>query len=397
MTGAAVLQTIPQDFTPSLFDAFVDWIDRGKQTTRTYLNHLKQFFAWTRYREILRPIREDIAAFRDWLLGEHEAIQMDTETAQGWKYRTDKATGKPLLLTCSPNTTAQYLRSVKQFFKWTGTAGLYPDIAANVRPPKVAHDVHRRDALTVEEVLTVESSIKENSRAQIETAATEKKDTEGRKQRQTEQGARLLAMYELAVTAGLRTCELSRANVKDFEEKNGQAWLYIWGKGRTEADQKKPLAPKVAAVIKEYLTTRTDGGRLDGNAPLFVATGNRNGGRRIKARTIGSMIKAALRAAGLNSKRISAHSLRHTTGTALHQLTGNLYTVQRYMRHANPSTTEVYLHVKTDQEEADLAARLYDLYHGEARTDERARLEALLDRLTPSKIGQLADLAAAMA
>ncbi len=357
---AAALATISgSEFCPSLFSAFVQWVDRGEQTTKTYLNHLKQFFAWTRYKEILSPIREDVAAFRDWLLSEHEAIQYDSEA--GWIYRKDKA-GRVLLLTCTPNTAAQYLRSVKQFFKWTGSSGLYPDIAANIRPPKVAHSIHRRDALTVEEVLDVETSIKEKAQARIEAAETSAKDREGRTQRKTEQGARLLAMYELAVTCGLRTIELSRANVKDFEQKNGQYFLWIHGKGHTEADEKKPLAPEVAEAVKEYLTAR--GGRLPGNAPLFIGTGNRNGGRRLEARTISSMLKAALRECGIDSPRITAHSLRHTAGTALFQITNNLYAVQKYMRHRDPATTEIYLHNETEKQEADFASRLYALYHG---------------------------------
>ena len=345
-------------FTPMLLSSFIKWTDRSEQTTKTYTNHLKQFIAWTRYREIPKPQREDVADFRDWLLVEHEAVQLDGD---GWKYRRDSA-GRILLFICTPNTTAQYLRSVKSFFRWTGTNGLYPDIAANIRPPKVSHNVHKRDALTAEEVLTVEDSIREKSLARIQTAETSAKDRAGRTQRKTEQGARMLAIYLLAVTAGLRTIEISRARVKDFEEKSGQAFLYIQGKGHTEADTRKPLAPEVASAIKEYLTTR--GGRLAPNDPLFAATGNRSGGRRLEARTIGTMIKRELRAAGLDSGRITAHSLRHTAGTALFQLTNNLYAVQKYMRHADPATTEIYLHAETEKQEANFASRLYDLYHG---------------------------------
>ena len=350
-------------FNPSLFDAFIDWIDRTETTAKAYINHLRQFWAWTLYKEILQPIREDIIAFREWLLSEHEAITIDG--AGGWTYRKDRTTGKPYVLSCTPTTTAQYLRSVKQFFRWTGAAGLYPDIAQNVRPPKVSYRMHRRDALTVEQVQTVEASIKETSRENIETAKTERKDTEGRTQRKTEQGARLLAMYQLAVINGLRTIELSRARVKDFEERGGEYFLYIHGKGHTEADERKPLAPEVAAVVKEYLNIRAGGFSLNGNSPLFVATGNRNGGGRLDPRTISTIIKDALRAAGLNSKRISAHSLRHTAGTALYGITGDLYGVQKYMRHANPATTEIYLHNDTEKKEADFAKKLYNLFHDE--------------------------------
>lgn len=397
---AAVMEATYQPFTLDLFDAFVDWIDRGKQTTKTYLAHLKQFFVWTRYKAIVQPIKEDIAAFRDWLLSEHEAIQIDADAAEGWSYRTDN-NGKRISLSCTPNTARQYLRSLKQFFKWAENAGVYPNIADGVRPPKVKYTTHRRDALTVEQVKTVESSIKENSRESILAAGQERKDTQGRTQRKTEQGARLLAMYELAVTVGLRTIEISRARVKDFEERNGRYFLYIQGKGHAEADERKPLAPEVAEAVKEYLDIRragtADGLSLNGNSPLFVATGNRHGGGRLEARTIGSMIKDALKTAGLNSKRISAHSLRHTAGTLLYEMTGDLYAVQKYMRHEKPSTTEVYIHADMEEKEAEYARMLYDLYHNEGQAkSKRERLSEILDRLPKEKIETLANIAEAM-
>ncbi len=390
--GAALETLKPCEIRPSLFSTFVEWIDRGEATARTYCNHLKQFLAWTRYKSIVEPIREDIIAFRDWLISEHEGIMLDMEAPAGWKHRRDKA-GKIIIISCTPNTAAQYLRSVQRFFRWTGTSGLYPDISANIRPPKVAQNVHRRDALTAGEVMQVEESIRDTSREALLSAGESSKDTAGRIQRAGEQGARLLALYQLAFSAGLRTVELSRARVKDFEQKDGQYFLWIHGKGHSEADTRKPIAPEVAETIKAYLKTR--GGQLAGTSPLFASTGNRSGGKRIAPRTIGSMIKKALRAAGLDSSRLTAHSLRHTAGTLLHELTGNLFTVQRYMRHSNPATTEIYLHTKTEKEEADLAARLFAMCHG-GGTDERARLEGIINGLPPAKINQLADIAAAM-
>ena len=58
-------------------------------------------------------------------------------------------------------------------------------------------------------------------------------------------------MYLLAVNAGLRTVELSRANVKDLEVKAGSAYLYIWGKGHSEADQKM-LEEILPGLQKKY-------------------------------------------------------------------------------------------------------------------------------------------------
>ena len=383
--------TPAQDFNPGLFDDFVAWIDRSDKTTRSYLTNLRQFMAWLQYAAVRNPQRDDIIAYRKWLTQEHDAIKFDPAT--GWKYRTDSA-GNRLRITCKPNTIAQYLRSVCQFFRWTAANNLYPDIAANIHAPKLRHDRHSKEALTAPEVLAIEKSIAQRAQERTQAAQEATKDAAGRLQRSTEQGKRLYAMYLLAVNAGLRTIEISRANIKDLETKGGQTWLYIWGKGRTEADQKKPIAPEVAAAVKEYLKSRTD--KPTGNSPLFVSTGNRSGGKRIATTTISTMLKRAMQEAGFDSERITAHSLRHTAGTNVQEITGNLYATQLYMRHSNPATTEIYLHTETEQAEAGIAQQLYNLYHGTG-ADNRAKLEQLINRMTPQQLEQLTRIAAAMA
>ncbi len=390
ITGAA------REFSPAMFNDFISWIDRGEQTTRSYLANLRQFLAWLRYSGIEQPGREDIVAFRQWISAEHDAITIDTTTGSGWRYRTD-ASGNPLKITCKANTAMQYLRSVCQFFKWTASAGLYPDIAQNIHLPKVKRDTHRKDALTAAEVLTIEKSIEQRAEAKQAAAASAVKDTAGRIQRSTEQGKRLYAMYLLTVNAGLRCVELHRANIKDIEQKNGQTWFYIWGKGHSEADQKKPLAPEVAEALRDYLQSRTD--KPTGASPLFVSTGNRSGGRRIATTTISTMLKRAMQAAGFDSERITAHSLRHTAGTAVQEITGNLYLTQQYMRHASPATTEIYLHCNTEKAEAGIARQLYERYHGggSGEGDNRQRLAETLQRLNPQQLERLAVIAQAMA
>ncbi len=380
-----------QELTTGLFMDFVAWIDRSEKTTRTYIVNLRQFMAWLQYTDTRRPQRADIISYRDWLSVEHEAIQLDP--VAGWSYRTDR-NGNPIKVNCKPNTIAQYLRSVCQFFRWTAANNLYPDIAANIHAPKISHNTHKKEALTPAEVLQIENSIAQKAQEATTAAAEAAKDKAGRMQRSTEQGKRLYAMYLLAVNAGLRTVEISRANVKDLVTKGGNTWIYIWGKGRTEPDQKKPLAPEVTAAIKDYLQSRTD--RPTGNSPLFVSTGNRSGGKRIATTTISTMLKQAMQQAGFDSERITAHSLRHTAGTAVQELTGDIYTTQKYMRHSNPATTEIYLHNDTEKQETTIAQQLYNLYHGTA-TDTGERLQIIINRLNPAQLEQLTTIAAAMA
>lgn len=100
--------------------------------------------------------------------------------------------------------------------------------------------------------------------------------------------------------------------------------------------------------------------------------------------------------AGFDSERITAHSLRHTAGTAVQELTGDIYTTQKYMRHSNPATTEIYLHNDTERQEATIAQQLYNLYHG-ATADTGERLQMIINRLNPAQLEQLTTIAAAMA
>lgn len=384
-----------QQFNTGLFNDFVAWIDRSEKTTRSYLTNLRQFMAWLKYAAVVNPIRQDIISYRQWLTAEHEAIALDPGSVNGWTYRTD-ATGNPLKIVCKPNTVAQYLRSVCQFFRWTAANNLYPDIAANIHAPKVKNETHRKAYLNAKEVLTIEESIAERAQERQQAAQEAQKDTAGRMQRSTEQGKRLFAMYLLAVNAGLRTVEISRANIKDLETKGGQTWLYIWGKGRTEPDQKKPMAPEVAAAVKDYLQSRTD--RPTGASPLFVSTGNRSGGKRIAPTTISTMLKRAMQEAGFDSERLTAHSLRHSAAQAALQASGdNIYTAQKYLRHSSPATTQIYLHEdeRTEKAERAIAQDVYNLYHGS--TDNREKLEQLISRLNPQQLEQLTGIAAAMA
>lgn len=335
-----------QPLHESLLYDFVSYIDRGEKTTRTYLTNLRQFFKWLQETGTTAPTRQDIIAYRD-----------------------------QLAQTRKPNTVKQYLQSVRQFFSWTAANGYYPNIAANIHAPKIKQDAHKKDALTAADVLTIEQSI----------------------DRSTEQGKRLYAMYLLAVTAGLRTIEISRANVRDIEQKNGNACIWIWGKGHTEADTKKPIAAEVYAAIREYIDSRTDKPTKD--SPLFVATGNRSGGKRLATTTISTMLKKAMQAAGYDSERLTAHSLRHTAGNTVMELTSdNLFITQTYMRHASPTTTEIYLHRDTEKQEAEIAQQLYNRYHGKADTDDsRAQLETILQTMNPQQLQQLAGIAQAMA
>ncbi len=387
---------LTQEFSFSFFDSFVKYVDRTEQTTRTYITNLRQFAAWLLYMDIRKPGRQDVINYRDYLGQEHEAIKL---CGNSWEYRTDK-NGNRVKLACRISTIRAYLQSISQFFKWTEQEGLYPNIALNIhftRQKALASftEDHKKEALSAAEVLKVEESILQRADQKKKEAATHKKDPAGRLERATEQGKRLYAMYLLAVNCGLRTVELSRANIKDLESKGGNNFLYVWGKGCAEASQKKAITKEVKEAIDDYLQSRSDA--WNSNSPLFVSTGNRSKGKRIASTTISTMLKRALQGAGFNSEKITAHSLRHTAGTCVQELTNDLYTTQKYMRHANPKTTEIYLHTNEQKKEVEVADKLYKYYHEKDHQEkEGSSLFSVVANFSQEQLEQLTQIAISM-
>ena len=111
------------------------------------------------------------------------------------------------------------------------------------------------------------------------------------------------------------------------------------------------------------------------------------------------MLKKAMQAAGFDSERLTAHSLRHTAGQNVMQITGdNIYQTQMYMRHSSPKTTEIYLDNETSTQDAILAQRLFEHYHGgQASSSTQDKLQAAMLTMSLAQLEQLAAIAAAMA
>lgn len=307
----ALQKTQVPAFSKSLFERFIDYTDRKDTTIKGYFTCIRQFIKWLELNGIAQPERENIKAYRDYLNS------------------SGLATG----------TQSQYLRAVKHFFKWTASEGLYPNIADNIHGAKVRHDVHKKDALERDDVAKIAATI----------------------DRSDEQGKRLYAMYLLTVVCGLRTIEINRADVNDLKTVGGVTYLYLQGKGHDDKDAPVLLIAEVKAAIDDYLQSRSE--KPTAKSPLFTSTSNRSKGGRIATTTISTMLKELLINAGYDSDRLTAHSLRHTSGTGAHKAGIDLYGVQHLMRHVDPATSEIYIH-DDDHKTAEAKGRkaIYDYY-----------------------------------
>lgn len=274
----------------NIFDRFINYLDASPKTVETYKKALRQFFNYIGVHGIRQPQREDVLAFRDDL----------------------KASG------LKPTTVQNYITATRIFFKWTEQEGLYPNIAEHVKGAKLDKN-HKKDYLT--------------SRQAKEVLANVETDTE--------EGLRNYAILSLMVTGGLRTIEVSRADVGDLRTVGENTVLFVQGKGREEKTEYIKISAPVEKAIRSYLKAREN---VEEGQPLFTSTSNNSRGKRITTRTVSAIVKNALKNAGYDSARLTAHSLRHTAIT-LALLAGREITeVQQFARHANLNTTMIYNH-----------------------------------------------------
>ena len=285
-TAIAERQTVGAE----LFNRYIDFLDSSPKTVETYTRALRQLFSYFSLNGITQPTREDIIAFRDEL----------------------KASGH------KPTTVQNYITATKIFFSWTEQEGLYPNVADHLKGAKLDRE-HKKDYLTSRQVKAVLAGV----------------------DRSTEQGLRDYAMLFLMVTGGLRTIEVSRANIGDLRTLGDNSVLYVQGKGREERTDYIKLSAPAEQAIRAYLKAR---GEKDEEAPLFSSTSNNNRGARLTTRSVSGIVKTRLQQAGYDSEKLTAHSLRHTAVT-LSLLAGKDITeVQQFARHANIATTMIYNH-----------------------------------------------------
>lgn len=282
-------QLAEQGFTAELFDRWTKYLDATPKTVATYTRNIRPFAYFLKVNGITNPTRDDVITFRDQLKGRYK-----------------------------PSTIQAYIMAVKLFYQWTAQEGIYPNIAEKVKGAKLDTD-HKKDYLTSKQVCKVFESI----------------------DRSTLKGLRDYAILSLMVTAGLRTIEIIRANIGDMRNVADFTALYIQGKGHDEKNTFVKIAEPVEAAIREYLAAR---GKADSSEPLFASDAHRNAGGRMTTRSISRIVKDNLKAAGFDSDRLTAHSMRHTAATLNLLNGGSIEETQQLLRHTNINTTLIYSH-----------------------------------------------------
>ena len=275
----------------SLLDAaemFLSSQDVKPSSKKTYRRALRQFVDWFIKAAIQNPTREDILRYK----------------------ATMEAKGH------SAYTISNYLVAVRKFFEWAEGMKFYPNIAKGIKGAKKARGF-RKDSPTVAQIRELLSAI----------------------DRSTRQGKRDFAILNLLIRTGLRTVEIIRANIEDIRNDGGEAVLWIQGKGRDSKDEFVLLTEDSSGPIREYLQAR---GKVNDSDPLFASLSDRNQNERLTTRSVSRIVKKQLRAIGLDSGPLTAHSLRHTAITLCLMGGATIQEGRALGRHADINTTLVY-------------------------------------------------------
>ena len=282
----------------NLIGAFLNGLDVKESSRKLYGRTLRQFFAWVELtgRSLSELTRADATEYKSYL-----------ETT----------------LKLSPLTIGSYIVSLRKFYEWVENEGLYKNIARGIKSPQ-------RSQAFEKQYLSEEKS--RELLGHFEALSL-----------------RDYAIVNLMIRTGLRTIEVSRAQVGDICYVGEQRILKIWGKGKTEAEKGKDynfvvLTDKAYLPIKNYLEGARRGARS--GEPLFTSNSNQNHGEKLSTRTISGICKEGLKSIGLDGKEYTAHSLRHTTASLLLGHGQPLLAVQHVLRHQSVNTTQRYTKCK---------------------------------------------------
>lgn len=296
--------------TNDLIEAFSNFLqidiaqgDAAEDTLKSYLCQLKQFLNWCD-RHSYHPAsitRQQVKEYRRW-------------TIETKKYK--------------PATISLKLTAVRRFYDAAIERGLLTINPANgIKPPREKKDPAARISyLEKNEVNRLLESIDLDP-----NSFKSKRDK---------------LLIGIMVLEGTRTVEMYRSNIADIIQQGEKIGIRVEGKRSIRV---VPLTPNLAEDLNNYLQARkASGEKLRGESPLFIAIGNRAGGKRLSRRGIRQIVDRYLEATNLKylqGRIISAHSLRHTAATLALREGAQLRQVQDLLGHSDPRVTSIYTHI----------------------------------------------------
>ena len=273
----------------SRIDEYINYMDRKQITKDSYRRILMQYLDYITTLSISNPNRNDVLKYKEYLL---------------------KNLGSA--------TVQKHIVVLRRFYKFCKSNGYYEDITYEIRGTRI-EPTFKRQPLSIED-----------SKRLLNVAE---------KRADTVIGKRNYALVALLIATGLRSIEVERADVFDFDKIDGTHVLYVMGKGRDAKDTIVKISDEVYEIIQDYLVARDNA-----HDALFITHRSKHNVNRLSTKVIRSAVKELLRSIGYDSKAYSVHSLRHTFATTALSQGASLLETKEALRHSSVATTQIYIH-----------------------------------------------------
>ncbi|MCO4782719.1 MAG: tyrosine-type recombinase/integrase [Candidatus Cloacimonetes bacterium] len=286
-------KSLDKKYLNGLIQEFLNRKSYAKDTKATYKKQLKVFFSYCATKKIKKPRRKDILSFLEHLI----------------------YSGK------SASYINNLLTSLRVFFKYLDYLGLYPDITKMIDRVK-SDKRHKREALYPFQFIKILNAMP---------------DTDN------EISLRNYAIINLLGRTGIRRNGLRELQIKHLYEKAGhdqqQAWyLLIKLKGHQVSTHELYLTPKSVDPIQNYLKLKK---KQKKNDYLFST----QSGKQLNVDFISRLFKKSARRVGIDTPKITCHSLRHMFATIAKEKGEALEDISDVLGHANFATTsDIYVH-----------------------------------------------------
>ncbi len=177
------------------------------------------------------------------------------------------------------------------------------------------------------------------------------------------------AILTIFLNTGIRVSELVNLKVSDLQKE----MIHITGKGKK--DRVLYLNDAALQAIANYLPIREKqihDQMIEGVEFLFIS----QKGSRFSIRGIEHMIEKYIKKIGLDPRKYTVHTLRHTAATLMH-LYGeiDIKTLQQVLGHESTQTTEIYTHLENNELRNALNSNPLSQY----KTNDEADLSSVFD------------------
>ncbi len=278
-------------------DSFLKYLQTEKQysvnTTSAYRNDLAQFL--------------NFVQVTSWEQIEHNILVNYVEYLKGHQYAS--------------STVARKVAAVKSFFHFMVDTGLLQDDpTATLDSPKVKKRMPK--ILSPQEI---ESLLNEPTQLSNPKSLRDK------------------AFLELLYASGMRVSELVSLSVQDVDLEHDA----IYCASKSNQNRKLPLSDRVKHALILY---------LEKGRPVLTRNNEENAlflnhrGRRLTRQGLWLIIKNHVKAVGLETD-VTPHTLRHSFATHMLREGTDLQTIQKWLGHANISTTQIYTQMNQAEED----------------------------------------------